>query len=328
MERRAFIATMMSGLVTAPRSARAQQPATKVVKIGVLRAAPDAPIFRRNFDRFRQTLHESGFVEGTSLVIEYRVRVGTPEEISGLAAGLARLGMDAILAIGPAAVRAAVGATKSIPIVAVDLESDPIAEGFVTGLARPGGNVTGLFLDFPEVSGKWIELLREMVPRLSLICVTWDPSTPPNLLRGAEGAARTVRVQLFAQEAPGPEGLVTAFRSATGRRAGAMLVLPSPMVNSARPRIIELAARHRMPTIMAFPEFAEEGGLIAYGPDVADMFGQAGNVMVKVLRGLGPGEIPIERPARFELIVNRKTAVSLGLSVPRSILARADKVVE
>lgn len=328
MDRRAFTAAVFTGLAPAPRAALAQPSSTKLIKIGVLRAAPDSPVFRRNFDRFRQTLHQGGFVEGTSLALEYRIRAGTTEEIHGLAAELTRLRVDAILAVGPAAVQAATGSTRSIPIVAVDLESDPIAEGFVTGLARPGGNVTGLFLDLPGMSGKWIELLREMVPRLSLICVVWDPATPPNLLRGAEDAARTVRVQILAQEAPRDEGLVAAFRLATARRAGAMLMLPSTMINSARPQIIALAVKHRIATIMAFPEFAEEGGLIAYGPNVADMFHQAGNVMMKVLRGAGPSEIPIERPARFEMIVNRKTAASLGLTVSRSLLARADKVIE
>ncbi len=321
------MAAIGPGLVAAAGPAGAQ-PAARAVKVGVLRAAPDAPLFRQNFELFRQALLQSGFGQGTNLLMEYRVRAGTSEEIARLAAELVGLRMDAIVAIGPAAVRAATGATKSVPIVAVDLESDPMAERFVTGLARPGGNVTGLFLDFPELSGKWIELLREMVPRLSRITVAWDPSTPANLLRGAEAAARTVRVELSSVEALGPEGLAAAFRSAASTRAGAMLVLPSPMVNSARRRIIEMAAKHRMPTIMAFPEFAEEGGLIAYGPDVPDMFRQAGDVMVKVLRGTPPSEIPIERPARFELVVNRKTAASLGLTVRPSLLVRADRVIE
>jgi putative ABC transport system substrate-binding protein len=322
------MAAMVSGLAAAPLSAAAQQPAAKVVKIGVLRAAPDATLFGQNFELFRQALRQSGFVEGTNLTIEYRMRAGTAEEIAGLAAELVRLGMDAIVALGPAAVRAAARATKSTPIVAVDLHSDPVAEGFVTGLGRPGGNVTGVFLDFPELSGKWIEMLREMVPRLSRITVAWDPSTPRNLLRSAEAAARTVRVQLVSLEVPAPEGFAAAFRSATDKQAGAMLVLPSPMVSSARQQIIEMAAKHRMPTIMASPEFAAEGGLIGYGPDVPGMFRQAGDVMVKVLRGTRPGEIPIERPARFELIVNRKTAASLGLTVPQSMLVRADRLIE
>lgn len=328
MNRRAFMAAMVSGLATAPRSASAQEPAAKVVKIGVLRAAPEAPVFGQNFELFRQALRQSGFVEGTNLTLEYRMRAGTVEEVAGLAAELVNLRMDGILALGPAAVRAAAGATKSTPIVAVDLSSDPVAEGFVTGLARPGGNLTGLFLDFPELSGKWIQMLREMVPQLSRISVAWDPSTPRNLLRSAEAAGRTVRVQLVTLEAPTPESLAAAFRSATAKRAGAMLVLPSPMVSSARRQIVEMAAKHRMPTIMAFPEFAGEGGLIAYGPDVPSMFRQAGDVMVKVLRGARPAEIPIERPARIELIVNRKTAASLGLTVPQSLLVRADRVIE
>jgi len=220
MDRRSFTATVIAGLATTPRATGAQ-PSTKPVKVGVLRAAPDSSVFRRNFDRFGQTLRQGGFVDGTSLALEYRIRAGTTEEIAGLAAELVRLRMDAILAVGPAAVRAGTGATRSIPIVAVDLESDPVAEGFVASLGRPGGNVTGLFLDFPGVSGKWIELLREVVPRLSLISVIWDPATPPNLLRGAEDAARVVRVQILAQEASGLDRFSIGDRQAGGRDARA-----------------------------------------------------------------------------------------------------------
>lgn len=327
MDRRTFVSMLTGGLVAAPGHAGAQPAPARLAKVGVLRNAPDGPVFRQNFGGFRQALQEIGLVEGTNLTIDYRVQAGTAGEIAALAGELSRLLMSAIVAIGPASVRAAADATKSIPIVAVDLESDPIAERFVSGLARPGGNVTGLFLDFPELSGKWIELLKELVPRLSRVTVAWDPSTPPNLLRGAEAAARTLRVDLSTMEAPGSEALEAAFRSVIAGR-GAMLVLPSPVVNSARRQIVAMAAKHRIPTIMAFPEFAEEGGLMAYGPDVPAMFRQAGDVVVKVLRGVAPGEIPIERPARFELIVNRKTAASLGLTVPRSLLARADKVIE
>jgi putative ABC transport system substrate-binding protein len=328
MGRRAVLIAMVSVLVCTAHATLAQGPATKAARIGVLRAAPDSPVFRRNFEMFRQTLGESGLVEGSGLTIEYRVQAAPPSAIAGLAEELVRLRVDAIVAIGPPAVRAAAGATTLIPIVAVDLESDPVAEGFVIGLARPGRNVTGLFLDFPELGGKWIELLREMVPRLSRVQVAWDPSTPPTLLRGAEGAARAMRLQLSSLEARTADGLGAVFEAAASTGAGAMLVLPSPMVNSARRQIIEMAARHRMPTIMAFPEFAEEGGLIAYGPDVSSLFRQAAEVMVKVLRGTRPSVIPIERPARFEMAVNRKTAATLGLTVPRSVLVRADKVIE
>lgn len=319
---------MAAAIAAAPLGAAAQPTTAKPVRVGVLRAAPDGVVFREGFELFRQVLREHGFAEGTNLVIEYRVRAGTAEEISVLAGELARSRMDGIVAIGPAAVRAAAGATKSVPIVAVDLESDPMAEGFVTSLTRPGGNLTGLFLDFPDLGGKWIELLREMVPRLSRVAVMWDPSTPGNLLRGAEAAARLVRVETFPVEARAPEELAPTFRLAVEKRAQGMLVLSSPLFYSARAQVVAMAARHRVPTIMPFPEFARDGGLMAYGPSVPAMYRQAGGVMLKVLRGGRPGDIPIERPAHFEFLVNRKTAASLGLTVPPSLLARADRVIE
>ncbi|HSE05120.1 MAG TPA: ABC transporter substrate-binding protein [Methylomirabilota bacterium] len=322
------MAAMMSGLVTAPLAARAQPSAVKVVRVGVLRAAPDGGPFRQYFEFFRQALRESGLVEGRNLSLEYRVRAGSAEDVADMAAELVRLDVDVVVAFGSPAVRAAAGATRSMPIVALDLESDPLAEGFVTALARPGGNVTGLFLDLPELSGKWIEYLRAIVPRLSRIAVIWDPSTPSTLLRGAEAAGRAAGVEVFSLEARGPGEFTAGFRSAASRRAGAILILPSPATSSARRQIIELAAKQRMPTIMPFAEFAEEGGLIAYGPDVAGMYRQMADVMMKVLRGQRAADIPIERPAYFTLIVNRKTAASLGLTVPRSLLARADKVIE
>ena len=328
MDRRAFVVALASGILAVPGSVRAQPAAAKPVRVGVLRAAPDAPIFRQNVERFLQALRESGFVEGTNLVMEFRVRAGRTEDMAALAAELVRIGTDGILAVGPAAVQAAAGATKAIPIVAVDLESDPVAAGFVTSLARPGKNVTGVFLDFPELSGKWIQLLRELVPKLARIAAVWDPSTPANLLRGAETAARTLRVELFSLEALTAEDFTRAFRSAADKRADALMVLSSPVFYSARPQIVAGAARHRLPTIMPFPEFADHGGLIAYGPNIPAMFRQAGLVMVKVLRGTSPGDIPLELPARFELSVNRKTAASLGLAVPHSLLVRADRVVE
>ncbi|HEX4993559.1 MAG TPA: ABC transporter substrate-binding protein [Methylomirabilota bacterium] len=328
MDRRAFVAGIAFGILAAPLSARAQQRAPKPVRVGVLRAAPDAPIFRQNAEQFLQPLRDSGFTEGTNLVIDFRVRAGRTEDMAVLAGELVRLGMDGILAVGPAAVRAAAGTTRSIPIVAVDLESDPVAAGFATSLGRPGKNVTGVFLDFPELSGKWIQLLRELVPKLSRIAAVWDPSTPSNLLKGAEAAARALRVEIFALEALTAEDFAPAFRSAAEKRADALMVLSSPVFYSARPQVVEGAARHRMPTIMPFPEFADHGGLISYGPNVPAMFRQAGEVMVKVLRGTRPGDIPLELPARFELSVNRRTAASLGLTVPQSLLVRADRVIE
>jgi putative ABC transport system substrate-binding protein len=198
----------------------------------------------------------------------------------------------------------------------------------VASLARPGGNVTGLFLDVPELAGKWIEILREAVPRLIRIAVLWDPSTGRNLVRGAETAAQTMPVQLVLLEARTQADLANAFDGATDQRAGGMLVLSSPVFNSARARIAELAAKRRLPAIMPFPGFVDDGGLVAYGPDVAAMYAQAAEVMVKVLLGARPSVIPVERPARFEFAVNLRTAKSLGVTIPPSLLLRADRVIE
>lgn len=316
-----------AALLAAPLPGEART-TRRAVRIGVLRPAPDDAVFRANYDPFRHALRESGFLEGGNLTIEYRVRAGGPEEILALAHELARPDMDAILAIAPAALRAAARATQSIPIVAVDLETDPVGAGFATSLARPGRNITGLFLDFPELSGKWIELLKEVVPRLGRVGVLWDPATGPALLKGAEAAARTLRVQLVPLEARRPDEFAQAFDSALAARAEALLVLSSPVFNSARARIVALAERHRMPASMPFAGFAEDGGLMSYGPHLTTMFRQAGGIMVKVQRGARPGEIPIERPTRFELVVNMKTARALGLAIPPSIIVRADRVIE
>jgi putative ABC transport system substrate-binding protein len=275
MTRASRVAAGASLALLALGPAAPAQPPAKAVRIGVLRPGPDDAVFRQNFDPFRQVLHEQGFVEGTNLAIEYRVGPGSAAEIDGRAADLVRLKVDAIVGIAPPGVRAAARATKTIPIVAVDLESDPVSAGFAVSLARPGGNITGLFLDTPELSGKWIQLLKELVPGLSRIAVLWDPSTGPGAMNGAEAAAPRLQVQLVRLEARAPGDFATAFRSAAEGRAGAMLVLGSPVFNSANAQIAELAARHRLPTIMPFAGFAEGGGLVAYGPSVGGMFGQA-----------------------------------------------------
>lgn len=304
------------------------QPTGKVWRIGVLRAAPDDAGFRQNFDPFRQALRDGGFVEGTHVTFEYRVRPGKPEEILALANELVRAKVDAILAIAPAGVSAAARATQSIPIVAVDLESDPVAQKLAVNLARPGGNVTGLFLDFPELSGKWLELLKEAMPRLTRAAVLFDPAIGPYLLRGAEAAGVVMRVQLVPVEVRDPVDLPLAFESVALQKAQAVLALSSPVFFSARKEIADLAVKHRLPAIMPFPIFADDGGLIAYGPHLTSMFRQAGGVMAKVLQGARPGEIPIERPTRFELVVNLRTARVLGINIPPAITVRADRLIE
>ena len=323
----ASVIALSLGILAAPLAADAQQRG-KVYRVGILRPAPDNPVFRRDFEGFRQILRENGYVEGANLAIEYRVRAGGPDELLALAGELVRLKVDVILAIAPAGVAATAKATTSVPIVALDLETDPVAAAFVAGLARPGGNITGVFLDFPELAGKWLELLKEAVPKVSRVAMLWDPATGPTQVRAAEAAARALRLQLQLLEARSASEYEAAFRSATKDRARALLVLSSPVFNSSRKQIAELAAKNRLPAIMPFPGFAEDGGLLAYGPHLLSLFRQAGAIVVKVLKGTPPGHIPVERPTRFALIVNLKTAKTLGLTIPQSILIRADEVIE
>jgi putative ABC transport system substrate-binding protein len=317
----------LCALGAAPFTAEAQK-AGKVWRIGVLRPGPDDAVWRENFAPFRQAMRELGFTEGTNLVIEYRVRPGKPEEMLALANDLVRAKVDAILAIAPPGVSAAAKATKSIPIVANDMESDPIARGYAASLARPGGNITGMFLDFPEMGGKWIQLLMEAVPNLTRAAVLWDPAIGPYLLKGVEAAASSMRVKVLSLEARGPGDFADAFQSASKQKVEAFLVLTSPVLYSARKEIAALALKHRLPAIMAFSGFADDGGLMAYGPNLLSMFRQNGAFMAKILQGARPGETPIERPTRFEMVINMKTANVLGITIPQPLLLRADRVIE
>jgi len=327
MHRRAFIGTLAGGLLAAPLGAQAQQPG-KAVRVGVLRSAPIDARFQRDFEGFVEALREGGYVEGTNLTIDYRIRPGSTEVIRGMAEELVGVPVDIIVAISPVAVVAAAKTTRTIPIVAVDLETDPLATGLVTSLARPGGNVTGLFLDFPELSGKWLELIREAVPSLTRVAVLWDPATGPAQMRAAEVAARTLRLQLQPLPARDAADLEAAVQAAVKERAGALVVLSSPVFNAARRQVAILAGQSRLPSIMAFPGYAEDGGLIGYGPHLYSMFGQAGRHVMRLLKGTSPRDTPVERPTQFSLLVNQKTAKALGLTIPPSLLQRADQVIE
>ena len=330
LQRRRLLAAanaLLASSAVAVFGAHAQQ-SGKVWRVGVLRPGPDDTVFRQNFDLFRQALREARFVEGTNLAFEFRFRDGPAVEMPALADQLVRARVDAILAFSTAGVGAAAKASATVPIVAIDLESDPVALGFAANLARPGRNVTGLFLDFPELGGKWMQLLRDAVPNLARAAILMDPAMGPSLLQGAQAAASAMQVQVFKLEARGPADFERAFDSAAAHKAQALLAFSSPVYNSARKLIAELSARHKLPAIMPFPGFADDGGLMGYGPSLTTMFRQAGGVMAKILKGTPAGEIPIERPTRFELAVNLKTARTLGLKVPQSIMALADRVVE
>ena len=277
---------------------------------------------------FKQGLREHGYIEGQNVAVEFRFPTHETDRLSDIAVNLVRLKPDVMFAAASSGVDAVRKATTTIPIVALDLETDPLASGMVASLARPGGNVTGIFLDFPELGGKWLELLKDVAPRISRIAVIWDPATGRVPLKGAEAAAPSLRLQLQVLEARGPSDFEGVFRAATRARAEAILVLSSPIFNTYRRVLVDLAAKHRLPAIMPFPLFADDGGLVAYGPDLIDLYRQGGAMVGKILKGARPQDLAVERPSRFLLVVNMKTAKALNLTMPPSILIRADRVIE
>lgn len=324
MNRRRFVATAFALLAT-PRASHAQK-AGKVYRVGVLYPGADNSIFRGNFDGFRETLRAAGYVEGRNLTFE--VRFGDGRVLATLAAELASLGADLIVAVAGSGVTAMHGAKPRIPVVAVDLESDPVASGFVKTLPRPGGNMTGVFMDFPELAGKWLEMLKAIVPSLTRVALLWDPSTGPAQLDAARRAAQVLKLAVYPVEARTTAEIGPAFGAAMRERSNGMVALTSPIFSSGRREIVELAARHRLPTLVPFSGYAQDGGLVAYGPDVKSLFAQAATLALKILAGTPPAEIPVERPTRFTLVVNLKTARALGLTIPPSVLARADQVID
>jgi putative ABC transport system substrate-binding protein len=325
VDRRAFIGALTGGLLTAPLAAEAQLTG-KVYLIGVLYPGADNSIFRGNFDGFRQALGAAGYVAGRNLAFE--VRFGDGHALAPLATELTKLHPDLINAVARPGVLAMHSATSTIPIVALDLESDPVASGFVKTLPRPGGNVTGVFMDFPELAGKWLEIMKMLVPALARVAVLWDPATGPAQLDAARRAAQVLKLSVYPVEARATAELQPAFLAALRDRPNGMVVLTSPIFNTGRRDIGELAARYRLPTLVPFPGYAQDGGLVSYGPDVMTMYAQAGTLALKILAGTPPAEIPVERPTRFTLSFNVKTAKALGLTIPHSLLVRADQVIE
>ena len=313
------------GLLAAPLAAEAQQ-AEKVARIGVLRqGSPPDPLV----ESFRQGLRELGYAEGRNISIEYRWAEGRAERLPELAADLVRLKVDVIVAAGTDA-RAAKRASTTIPIV-MPISVDPVRLGLVSSLARPGGNVTGLASLFEELGGKWMELLKEALPGISRMAVLRDPEGDRSLnqVRASEAGARSLGVRLQVLNAGRSDGLGTAFAEAEGKRAEALIVLPSPFFFAYRTRVVELAARHRLPTMYGQREFVVgSGGLMSYGPDLHDLFRRAAGYVDKILKGASPADLPVEQPTRLEVVVNLKAARQRGVKLPQSILLRADRVIE
>jgi putative ABC transport system substrate-binding protein len=322
MNRREVIALLGGTVIAWPLAARAQQP-SDLPRIGSIHTTRS-----ENSEAFFQALREGGYVEGQNVLLESRFSEGEVEPVDGFARELVALKCSVIFASNPYAIRAAMKATATIPIVGVDLEDDPVANGWAENLARPGRNVTGVFLDLPELGGKQIELLREAVPTLSRLAVLWDATIGNVQFRATEMAARPVGITLQSLPIRRVEDINQAFEHAAREQAHGMVVLSSPLIFFQRSHIANLALNTRLPTISFFTASPKVGGLMAYGPHFPSMFTRAANYVVRILAGAKPSELPIERPSKFELVINLKTAKALGLTIPPGVLALADEVIE
>jgi putative ABC transport system substrate-binding protein len=308
-------------------AARAQAP-VKVPRIGLL--SPYSPSYTARWDQaFRLGLRDLGWVEGKNIGIEYRYAEGRRDRFPELAADLVRRKVDVIVVAGISAALAAQNATKVIPIV-MAAGVDPSVSGLGESLARPGGNVTGTSQMTFELGGKRLELLKEMVPKLSRVAVLWNPQAAGSTLNWKEiqGPARQLGVQLHSLEVRSPNDFDQAFEAATKTRAGALFILPDQVFQANMKRIVDFAARSRLPSIFHLSEFADADGLVTYGPDRADLYRRAATYVDKILKGAKPGDLPIDRATRFELVINMKTAKALGITIPQSVLVRADRVIE
>ena len=328
LERRTFIAMISGGLFAAPLVAGAQ-PATKVYRIGLLGGEPPTSPSGRVWEAFFQGLRELGYVEGQNILVEGRYYGEHTERLPSLAAELVRAKVDVIVAGAAPAPEGAQRATSTIPIVMAS-HSDPVGSGLVVSLAKPGRNVTGLSGLAPELVGKQLQLLKEVVPGISRVAVLWNPTVPVQtlILREADAAARSLKVQLQMLEARAPSDFAKAFPAMTKGRAGGFIALSGSMFFAERSRIVELAAQSRLPAIYGPREYVEIGGLMAYGPSLRESTRRAATYVDKILKGGKPADLPVEQPTKFELVINLKTAKALGLTIPQSLLGRADEVIE
>jgi putative ABC transport system substrate-binding protein len=325
--RRELLIALGVGALAWAGAVRAQAPPT-VRRIGLLSGfspSVDAP----SYQAFRLGLRDLGWVEGKNISIDYRYAEGRHDRLPDLAADLVRLKVDVIVTTATSDTLAAQKATAAIPIVMV-AGGDPVASGLVESLARPGANVTGLSQMLQGLGGKRLELLKEMVPKLSRVAVLWNPQSASATLNWKENQqpARQLGIQLHSLEVRSPNDLDKAFEAATRARAGALAILPDPVITTNLQRIVDFAATSRLPSIYQSSQFADAGGLVTYGPDRADLFRRAATYVDKILKGTKPGDLPVELPTKFELVVNLKTAKALGITIPQSVLVRADRVIE
>jgi putative ABC transport system substrate-binding protein len=297
-------------------------------RVGILSfaSATDNPTREIWFEPFRRTLADQGWVEGKNVAFEYRSAHSDPSRFAEAASELAGLKVDVIWAISAPALHAAYAATRAIPIVAVDFTTDPIAEGYAESYARPSGNVTGVFLDAPEFAGKWFDLLKAMIPDLSYVSVLWDPAPGTTHLHAVRSVSSALDIKLQVLEVHKPDDIDTAFAALRGPPQ-AVIILPSPMIYWQSARLARLALKHRLPATSFARQFAIVGGAIAYGPADTSVAGRVAALVARILGGAKPGDLPIERPTTFKLVVNLKTAKALSITIPQSILIRADEVI-
>jgi putative ABC transport system substrate-binding protein len=326
MDRREFIGTLAGGLLVSPLAAEAQQQVGKLSRIGVLMNlySPDA----HPPQALRQRLRDLGYVEGQNLIIDWRYQLGGTDRLATLAAELVRLKPDVIVADVTVAIRAAMQATSTIPIVMAS-SADAVGGGLVTSLGRPGGNVTGVTTMLAEMSAKRLQLLKEVAPNVSRVAVLWDPAIPWHraLLKEVEAAAPALRLQPAVIAVRNRDDLGDAFSEMTKRRVDAVFVSHT-MTPRARGQMIDLAAKRRMPTMFMDRDYVAAGGLMSYGSNFSEEFRHAAEYVDKILKGAKPGDLPVEQPTKFELVINLKTAKALGLTIPQSLLQRADGVIQ
>jgi putative ABC transport system substrate-binding protein len=328
MDRRRFLLTSLAGAM-APRLATGAEPARRLPRIGFLSVISlSDPQLKPYLTVFRQGLREVGLIEGESITIEYRSAEGKYQDLPDLAAELVDLKLDLIAASGaPAVVRAVQRATTTIPIVMTTV-GDPVAAGLVASLARPGGNITGLTIITSELAGKRLQLLKELVPKLSLLAILWNPANPSGELREVDAAARAVGIRLYPLMAQTPGMIAEAFAAMKEQHIDAVFVVADSMLINERQRIADLSLRSRLPAVYPNRLHVEAGGLIAYSADLRALLRGIAGYIEKILKGAKPADLPVEQPTKFELVINLKTAKALGLTIPPPVLARADQVIE
>jgi|SoiMethySBSTD1v2_1073268.scaffolds.fasta_scaffold03622_12 ABC-type uncharacterized transport system substrate-binding protein len=332
MTRRTFLCGLTLGTLSAPVAAEAQQPG-KVLRMGFLGTFPT----NRHDEALRQGLHEFGYVEGQNIAIERRYSGGRVEALPGLAIQLVRLKVDVIVVDAWAPLNAASQATSTIPIVVAACNDDLVATGLISSLARPGGNITGLSELTPELGAKRLELLKQAAPKVSRVAVLWNPADSERSSVNfrfwssdwveVRAAAQVLGMTLQPVEIRRPDDFDTAFSAMTRERADALIAFSDPLIISHGRRIADLAAKSRLPAMYPSREVVDEGGLMSYGPSISDMFRRAAGYVGKILKGAKPADLPMEQPTKFELVINLKTAKILGLTIPRSLILRADEVI-